>query len=104
SGGERQRIGIARAVYRDPRILILDEATSHLDTESERLIATATEPLMKNRTTIIIAHRLSTILKADIILAFDEGRIEAMGNHEELLKTSPTYRKLYELQFKEART
>ena len=104
SGGVRQRIGIARAVYRDPRILILDEATSHLDTESERLISAATESLMKNRTTFIIAHRLSTILKADTILVFENGRIEAMGPHRELLGSSPTYRKLYELQFKEART
>lgn len=101
SGGERQRIGIARAVLRDPRILILDEATSHLDTESERLIAEATEALIRNRTTFIIAHRLSTVIRADVILVFKAGEIEAIGKHEELLETSPTYRKLYELQFRE---
>lgn len=102
SGGERQRIGIARAVLRDPRILILDEATSHLDTESERLIAEATNALIKNRTTIIIAHRLSTILKADMILVFKGGEIEAMGKHEELLQKSPTYERLYSMQFSRA--
>lgn len=99
SGGERQRVGIARAVLRDPKILILDEATSHLDTESERLISEATNALIKNRTTIIIAHRLSTILKADKILVFRGGEIEASGRHEELLKVSPTYQRLYSLQF-----
>jgi len=101
SGGERQRVGIARAVLRDPKILILDEATSHLDTESERLISQATDALIKNRTTIIIAHRLSTVLNADMILVFNDGRIEARGRHEELLETSPTYQKLYSLQFQE---
>lgn len=99
SGGERQRIGIARAVFRDPRILILDEATSHLDTESERLIQQATDALIKNRTSFIIAHRLSTILHAERILVFANGAIEASGSHEELLRTSPTYQRLYELQF-----
>lgn len=100
SGGERQRIGIARAVLRDPKILILDEATSHLDTESERLIAEATNALIKNRTTFIIAHRLSTILHADVILVFKNGEIEAVGKHEELLRTNPTYQRLYSLQFR----
>lgn len=99
SGGERQRIGIARAILRDPKILILDEATSHLDTESERLISEATNSLIKDRTTFIIAHRLSTILKADIILVFKNGEIEAHGTHDELLGVSPTYQKLYSLQF-----
>ena len=99
SGGERQRVGIARALLRDPQILILDEATSHLDTESEQLIAQATDALIKDRTTIIIAHRLSTILKADKILVFKRGEIEAAGTHEELLKISPTYQRLYSLQF-----
>ncbi|OGN27497.1 MAG: hypothetical protein A3A33_04710 [Candidatus Yanofskybacteria bacterium RIFCSPLOWO2_01_FULL_49_25] len=99
SGGERQRIGITRAILRDPRILILDEATSHLDTESERLIQKATEVLMKDRTTFIIAHRLSTILNADMIAVFKGGRIEAIGTHKELLKTSPTYKRLHDLQF-----
>ena len=99
SGGERQRIGIARAVLRDPRILILDEATSHLDTESEKLIAKATDTLIQSRTTFIIAHRLSTVLGADRILVFNNGEIEAEGKHEELLEKSPTYRRLYSLQF-----
>ncbi|HEY4526050.1 MAG TPA: ABC transporter ATP-binding protein [Candidatus Paceibacterota bacterium] len=99
SGGERQRVGIARAILRDPTILILDEATSHLDTESERLIQQATNALIKDRTTIIIAHRLSTILSADRILVFADGKIEAMGTHSELLRKSPTYQRLYHLQF-----
>ncbi len=99
SGGERQRVGIARAVLRDPSILILDEATSNLDTENERLIQQATKALIKDRTTIIIAHRLSTILNADRILVFEDGEIEAMGTHSELLEKSPTYQRLYHLQF-----
>ncbi len=101
SGGERQRVGIARAILRDPKILILDEATSHLDTESERLIQEATDALVKNRTSFIIAHRLSTVLHADTILVFKDGMIEAAGNHVNLLETSPTYKKLYSLQFNE---
>lgn len=99
SGGERQRIGIARAVLRDPRILILDEATSQLDTESEQIITKATDALIKNRTSLIIAHRLSTVIHADMILVFKDGVIEAKGTHAELLQESPTYAKLYSLQF-----
>lgn len=99
SGGERQRVGIARAIFKNPRILILDEATSHLDTESERLIQAATENLMRDRTTIIIAHRLSTIMRADKILVFAKGELEAEGTHKELLEKSPTYRRLHEMQF-----
>lgn len=99
SGGERQRIGIARAVLRDPKILILDEATSHLDTESEQLITRATDALVKNRTSLIIAHRLSTVIHADKILVFNNGGIEAMGTHAQLLKSSKTYAKLHSLQF-----
>ena len=102
SGGERQRIGIARAVLRDPRILILDEATSHLDTESERLIAKATDALIKNRTSIIIAHRLSTVLHANMIVVFKNSQIEATGTHKKLLRISPTYKKLYNLQFEDS--
>lgn len=99
SGGERQRIGIARAILRDPRILIMDEATSHLDTESEKIIQKATQNLIKGRTSIIIAHRLSTILNADMIMVFDKGELESYGTHEELLQKSPTYQRLYNLQF-----
>jgi ABC-type multidrug transport system fused ATPase/permease subunit len=99
SGGERQRVGIARAVLRDPKILILDEATSHLDTESEQMITRATDALVKNRTSLIIAHRLSTVIHADKILVFNNGSIEAMGTHAELLHTSATYARLHSLQF-----
>jgi len=97
SGGERQRIGIARAVVRDPQILILDEATSHLDNESEHLIQCALEKIVKNRTCFIIAHRLSTVRKADLVVVFAKGTIEAVGTHEDLWNISPTYRKLNQL-------
>jgi ATP-binding cassette, subfamily B, bacterial MsbA len=97
SGGERQRIGIARAVVRDPQILILDEATSHLDNESEHLIQGALEKIAQNRTCFIIAHRLSTVRKADLVVVFGKGTIEAVGTHEELWDISPTYRKLNQL-------
>ncbi|MDP9248996.1 MAG: ABC transporter ATP-binding protein, partial [bacterium] len=79
--------------------LILDEATSHLDTESEQIITRATDALIKNRTSLIIAHRLSTVIHADKILVFNNGTIEAEGKHAELLKTSPTYARLHSLQF-----
>ncbi len=95
SGGERQRIGIARAAMSEAGILILDEATSHLDNESERLIQIALEKVVKGRTSFIIAHRLSTIRNADLVLVFREGQIEAMGPHENLWRESPTYRTLY---------
>ena len=99
SGGERQRLSIARAILKNPPILILDEATSALDTESEELVQDALEKLMKARTTIVIAHRLSTIIRADKIVVLDKGEIKAIGRHEVLLETSPIYKKLYELQF-----
>ncbi len=95
SGGERQRIGIARAVVHDPKLLILDEATSHLDNESERLIQLAFEKLIPGRTCFVIAHRLSTVRKADVVAVFANGHIEAVGTHEDLWATSPTYRKLH---------
>ncbi len=100
SGGEKQRLAIARVLLKDPRILILDEATSSLDTTSERLVQAALEPLMKGRTTIAIAHRLSTILSADVIFVVDRGRIVERGTHEELLERGGLYARLYEQQFR----
>jgi len=99
SGGQRQRIAIARAILKNPQILILDEATSALDNESEKLVQEALNHLMKNRTSIVIAHRLSTILHADMILVIEEGKIIESGNHEQLLKQNGLYNKLYQLQF-----
>jgi subfamily B ATP-binding cassette protein MsbA len=101
SGGERQRIGIARAMIRDAKILIFDEATSHLDAESERLIQTGMEELCRERTCFIVAHRLSTVMDADMVVVFAGGHVEAIGRHEELSKTSETYRKLYGLHLTE---
>jgi ATP-binding cassette, subfamily B, bacterial MsbA len=99
SGGERQRIAIARAILKDAPILILDEATSALDAESESLVQTALANLIQNRTVVVIAHRLSTVRRATRIAVLEEGRITAIGAHDELLITSPTYRRLYQLQF-----
>lgn len=95
SGGQRQRIAIARAVLKDPPLLILDEATSALDTVSEQLVQNALSEVMKERTTIVIAHRLSTVQNADNIVVMDKGRIVAQGSHYELLEKDPTYRELY---------
>ncbi len=99
SGGERQRISIARAILKNPKILILDEATSNLDAESERLIYKALKPLMKERTTFIIAHRLSTIRNADKLIVLDNHKIVGEGKHFDLYKESPVYRQLYDEQF-----
>jgi subfamily B ATP-binding cassette protein MsbA len=102
SVGQRQRLALARALLKDPPILILDEATSSLDSESERLIQQALTRIMKNRTTVIIAHRLSTIRNADTILVIDGGRIVESGTHDELVrKPRGIYRKLHDLQFPE---
>jgi ABC-type multidrug transport system fused ATPase/permease subunit len=101
SGGERQRIAIARAILKDPQILIFDEATSSLDSEAERLVQDALQRLMANRTTFVIAHRLSTVTNADVILVIDDGRIVEVGRHEELVAAGKDYRRLYDLQFKD---
>ena len=103
SGGQRQRLAIARALLKDAPILILDEATSHLDTESEILVQKALQILMEHRTVIVIAHRLSTVRRADRIVVLDRGRIVESGRHDELLEKGGAYRRLYELQFLEAR-
>ena len=99
SGGERQRIAIARALLKDAPILVLDEATSSLDSEAERSVQEALEVLMENRTTLVIAHRLSTVRRADRIIVVEHGRIVEQGTHEELFAREGEYRKLYDLQF-----
>ncbi len=99
SGGEKQRMSIARAILKDPVMLILDEATSSLDSISEYAIQTALEPLVKNRTSLVIAHRLSTIMAADEIIVLEGGKVAERGTHKELLETSKVYKHLYETQF-----
>ena len=100
SGGEKQRVAIARVILKDPRILILDEATSSLDSQSEALIQDALRPLFRNRTSLVIAHRLSTILAADVILVMNEGRLVEQGTHSELLTRDGLYAALYHTQFR----
>ena len=101
SGGEKQRVAIARVLLKDPRILVLDEATSSLDSQSEALIQTALERVMRGRTSIVIAHRLSTILAADVILVMNEGRLVERGTHAELIARGGLYAELYHTQFRE---
>ncbi len=101
SGGQRQRLAIARAILRDPKLLLLDEATSALDAESERMVQEALLRLMQERTTIVIAHRLATVIHADQIAVMDQGRVVALGTHQQLLRTSPLYSRLAELQFRQ---
>jgi len=100
SGGEKQRLALARVILKDPRILVLDEATSSLDSQSEALIQEALSRVMVGRTNIVIAHRLSTILAADLILVLDCGRIVERGTHAELLAKGGLYAHLYETQFR----
>jgi ATP-binding cassette subfamily B protein len=100
SGGEKQRIALARVILKDPRILVLDEATSSLDSQSEALIQEALKRVMVGRTSIVIAHRLSTILSADMILVMNHGRIVERGTHAELMTNGKLYSHLYETQFR----
>jgi subfamily B ATP-binding cassette protein MsbA len=104
SGGQKQRLTIARALMKNPSLLILDEATSALDTESERIVQHALDNLMQGRTSIIIAHRLSTVISSDRIVVMNRGEILNVGSHGELLKSCPTYQKLYHLQFSEGKS
>jgi ATP-binding cassette subfamily B protein len=102
SGGEKQRVAIARVILKNPRVLILDEATSNLDSESEHLIQVALRPLFEGRTSLVIAHRLSTILAADVILVMEHGELVEQGRHADLLKQNGLYARLYHRQFETA--
>jgi len=99
SGGERQRLAIARALLKDPRILILDEATSSLDAMNEALVQSALQPLMKGRTTLVIAHRLSTIRSADAIAVLEKGRVRELGTFDELLRKDGLFAELWHRQY-----
>jgi subfamily B ATP-binding cassette protein MsbA len=98
SGGQKQRLSIARAVLKNPPIMILDEATSALDTESEKFVQVALENMMQNRTSVVIAHRLSTIQKADVIVVMQKGEIVEQGNHDELIAKDGMYARLVSMQ------
>jgi ABC-type multidrug transport system fused ATPase/permease subunit len=98
SGGQRQRVAIARALLMNPRILILDDSTSSVDTQTEKLIQAALDMLMEGRTTFVIAHRLSTVRRADLILVMDQGRIVEQGTHDELLARGGLYKEIHDLQ------
>ncbi|MGD1980769.1 MAG: ATP-binding cassette domain-containing protein, partial [Flavobacteriaceae bacterium] len=98
SGGQKQRLTIARALLKNPQLLILDEATSALDTEAEQQVQLALEQLMQNRTSLVIAHRLSTIQKADLILVLDQGEIKASGTHKELIANNKHYKNWVQIQ------
>ena len=102
SGGEKQRVAIARVILKNPRILVLDEATSSLDSQSEALIQDALERIMQGRTSLVIAHRLSTVLAADVILVLEKGRLVERGTHAQLLELDGLYAALYETQFRHA--
>jgi ATP-binding cassette subfamily B protein len=99
SAGERQLVAFARALYRDPQVLILDEATASIDSETEARVQSALDALLRGRTAVVIAHRLSTVRRADRILVFHHGRIVEQGSHAELLQQGGVYARLYELQF-----